>query len=359
LTVLTRYVLKEFLRLFGLCLATFVALYLLVDFFERMDKFYKHGAAVSLVVRYFLYKIPLIVVQVAPIATLISSLLSLGLLTRHNEIVVMKAGGVNLNRVIAPVLAVSIGVVLFTWILGEYVAPYTNRESISIMNERIRGKTPRHLRQRENMWVRGRDEIYNIQVFDPVTAAMSGITVLQFDADFKLKGRIDADRARWSGEGWLFADGVIRMFDPGGQIGMERFAERMIELPEGPDAFREIVRDTEEMSFRELFRHVRRIREEGYDATRYLVDLHSKLSLPMLNLITVLVGIGFALRSERGGGMIKSVVQSLGVGLVYYLLFSSCLALGHSGAMPAFLAAWAPNILFATLGTVMVATIKR
>ena len=359
MTVLTRYVLKEFLKLLCLCLTAFVALYLLVDFFERMDKFYKHGAAASLVVRYFLYKVPLIVVQVAPIATLISSLLSLGLLARHNEIVVMKAGGINLNRVVGPVLAVSVGVVLFTWVLGEYVAPYTNRESVSIMKESIMGRTPNHLKQRENMWVRGREGIYNIQVFDPVTAAISGITFLQFDADFKLKRRIDADRARWSSDGWLFADGIIREFGHEGQIGMEQFAERMIELSEGPEAFREIVRDTEEMSFRELFRHVRRIREEGYDATRYLVDLHSKLSLPMLNLITVLVGIGFALRSDSGGGMIKSVVQSVGVGLVYYLLFSSCLALGHSGAMPAFLAAWAPNILFATFGTVMVATIKR
>jgi len=244
-------------------------------------------------------------------------------------------------------------------VLGEYVAPYTNREAVSIIKVRIMGRIPKHIKQRENMWVRGREGIYNIQVFEPGTAAMSGVTILQFDDDFKLKRRIDAARVRWSDDGWVFTDGIIRKFGDEGQIGMERFRSRLIELPEGPDSFREIVRSTDEMNFGELRRHVRRIREEGYDATRYLVDLHSRLSLPMLNLITVLVGIGFALRSDRGGGMIRSIVQSVGVGLVYYLLFSSCLALGHSGAMPAFLAAWAPNILFTAFGTAMVATIKK
>ncbi|MFC1889106.1 LPS export ABC transporter permease LptG [Thermodesulfobacteriota bacterium] len=359
MTVLTRYILKEFLKLFCLCLTAFVALYLLIDFFERMDKFFKHRTALSLVFMYFLYKTPMIIVQMTPVATLISSLLSLGLLSRHNEIVVMKAGGINLNRVVGPVLAVSVGVVLFTWVLGEYVAPYTNRKADTISKVQIQGRIPRHLKRRDNMWYRGREGIYNIQVFEPETAAMSGVTVLQFDADFKLKRRIDATRARWSGDGWIFSDGVIREFSDEGKIGVDRFTERRIPLPERPDSFREILRDTEEMSFSELYRHVRRVRGEGYDATRYLVDLHSKLSLPMLNLITVLVGIGFALRSDREGGMIKSIVQSVGVGFVYYLLFSSCLALGHASAMPAFLAAWAPNILFAAFGAVMVATIKR
>ena len=83
LSIISRYLRREFLRFFSLCLVLFLGLSMLVDFFDRLDDFIKHAAPASTVLRYFLFKAPLFITQSAPAAALTGALLSLGLLARH------------------------------------------------------------------------------------------------------------------------------------------------------------------------------------------------------------------------------------------------------------------------------------
>ena len=108
LPVASRYIVRQFLGIFIPILASFILLGVIVDFFDRLDILLRHNATVSAAARYFLFKIPLMITQVTPAAVVTAVLLSFGLLSRHNEIVALRAGGVSLGQTALPVIGMAV-----------------------------------------------------------------------------------------------------------------------------------------------------------------------------------------------------------------------------------------------------------
>jgi lipopolysaccharide export system permease protein len=113
------------------------------------------------------------------------------------------------------------------------------------------------------------------------------------------------------------------------------------------------------MSYGELWTYIQKIQASGYDATRYLVDLHSKLSTPLLNLIMVLIGIPFALKTSRSGGVALSIGSSVMIGFAYGVIFYVFVSFGKSGVLSPILACWIPTVLFGLAGTLTLMSIRQ
>jgi lipopolysaccharide export system permease protein len=109
-------------------------------------------------------------------------------------------------------------------------------------------------------------------------------------------------------------------------------------------------RNSEEMGYWELRTYIQKIQASGYKATRYLVDLHSKLSTPFLNFIMVLIGIPFALKTSRSGGVALSIGISVMIGFTYGVIYYIFISFGKSGVFPPFLSCWIPTLLFGLAG---------
>ncbi|MGB5923485.1 MAG: LptF/LptG family permease, partial [Syntrophobacteria bacterium] len=105
--VLSRYIILELIKIIAICLGVVIALYLVIDFFERIDDFLEAKLPLSLALRYFLLKLPLIVQQGIPMAVLMGTLISLGLMARSNELLALKAGGVSPVLVVGPILTLA------------------------------------------------------------------------------------------------------------------------------------------------------------------------------------------------------------------------------------------------------------
>src|SRR5574340_349367 len=103
MTLLSRYIFREFLRTSLTILAGILVLFLCVTFLKEADDFIRHKASLYQITRYYLYSIPGMISQALPFSALIGTLLSLGALSRHQEITAMRAGGVSLVRIIQPV----------------------------------------------------------------------------------------------------------------------------------------------------------------------------------------------------------------------------------------------------------------
>ena len=101
---------------------------------------------------------------------------------------------------------------------------------------------------------------------------------------------------------------------------------------------------------------LRKIEAEGYDATRYLADMHAKIAYPFIGLIVAVLGISFSLRSERSGGVIRSIGAGVAIGFSYWIIHAFALSLGRSGVIPPLLAAWLANII---LGATSIAMFSR
>jgi lipopolysaccharide export system permease protein len=134
--------------------------------------------------------------------------------------------------------------------------------------------------------------------------------------------------------------------------------QQVVDLPEKPSDFQLIQKDVETMGYSELKRYIRKLQSEGYDATRYAVDLHGKIAFPLVSILLAVIGIAFSLRSERSGGIAQGISAGLIIGFSYWLVYAFGMSLGRSGALPPFIAAWFANMLFAVASLFLVRRVK-
>jgi lipopolysaccharide export system permease protein len=104
MTVLSRYITATYLKLLALTAGSFVAIYLVIDFLEKISRFSQASGNPQYILFFYLYKIPAIINQVMPLAILMSTLLTLGILSRSSEIVAMQSCGISLKRIAMPLL---------------------------------------------------------------------------------------------------------------------------------------------------------------------------------------------------------------------------------------------------------------
>lgn len=345
--ILRRYVLFEFLRLFSLSLSSLVFIYLIVLFFQKMNIFTKNQAPLHLIFEYLLYKIPLVTFQwTMPYAILLATLLTLGNLSRHSELTAMKAGGVSLYRITFPFLVVALILSFLSFLSNEYLVPYTNAKTKYLLDVRVRKEEPSSFFKNYKIWYWSENQIFNIQVLDSQLMVLKGLTLYQVDNDFRCTQRVDAREAKWIDGKWRLYKGAVRSFGQDGSIQTVPFREMEFPLKENWESFRKLEQHSAELSYTKLATYIRRIRAAGYDSTRYLVDLYSKLSYPFLNLVMVLIGIPFGLKAPRSGGVALNVGISVLVAFIYGIFFYVFLSFGKSGILSPFVSAWTPTVLF-------------
>lgn len=357
--VLHRYVIREYLNIFSLSLGSLILIYIVVLFFQKMNFFVKYNAPFTVILLYLLYKIPEVIFQwTLPYAVLLATLLTLGTLSRHSEVTAMKAGGVSLYSLTFPLFFIALFISLCAFLGNEYLVPLANQKTRHLVSVRLK-KEPLSFFKNYKIWYRSDHHIFNIQLLDPKQKALKGFTLYEFDDRFRCVQRIDAKEAKWIDERWKLYDGTVRIFDEEGSIQTTPFEEREFPLPEAWASFQGIERQSVEMSYTELRNYVQKIQSAGYDSTRYLVDLYAKLSYPFLNLIMILIGVPFALKTGRSGGVALSIGISIMIGFAYGVTFYTFLSFGKSGILSPFLSSWIPTILFGLAGIFTLMSIRQ
>jgi lipopolysaccharide export system permease protein len=361
MSIINRYITKEFLKLFSLWSASFYLIFFVIELFERINTIIVYKAPLYLILEYFLYQIPPFLTQTLPFSTLLAALITLGVLARNNEVVALKAHGVSAYRIMFPLLILAASVTVFIFLLNETIVPYAARKAAHVWSVKIKKEEERAFFELNKIWYRGTNVIYNIRLFEPKTNTIKGVSIYQFDDAFTLVQRTDAQEARWDGEGWIFTQVSIRKFSPSGEIDTTIYDEKAIPITERPEDFKKGMQNPNEMTYLQLQEYIERLKIEGYNATRYVVDLHKKLSFPFLTLIMVLMGSPLALAAShgRGGGIAQGVGISIVIGFIYWIVFAISAALGHAGTFPPFIAAWAPNVFFGLIGGFILESIQQ
>jgi len=354
--ILSRYVLREFMRFFSITLTAFVTLFVMGELIEKMDEYIEHKAAVADIARLVLYQLPNIIFLMTPVAVLLSTLLALGVLSKNSEVIAMKASGVPLYRIIAPIFSVAVGLSLVIFWANESVIPYCNSTAEYIKNTEIEKRPPRPALKHDKLWFRGPEgEIINIGLveFEKDVPHCYGVTFYKLNKDFQLVERVDAARMDWVDGGWVLAKGSVYSFRDNGGIKVTHFLSQPVDLPEKPEDFKPVEKLSEEMNFSELSRYIARLRNEGYNPVKYMVDLDGKVSFTLANIIMVIVAVPFSLKTSRSGGMALGVGICIFVAISYWLIHSFAMSLGHAGRFPPFFAAWLANMLFGAGGFYM------
>lgn len=356
---ISSYFLKEFLRIFILTLAAFVLIYIFVDFLERIDNFLEARLPLSRVAYYYILSVPLFLFNVAPVAVLVSIMISLGLLARHNEIIAVKAAGISLHRVSIPLLGAGILISLLMFVISEMAIPYASVKTNAIWNLEVEKKGKAKSGQFKDVWFKGEGIIINFDFYDSNKNYLRGINLFRLNERFALYERIKAKEARLVKDGWRFSDGLVKTYKEDGQLSLETFENADFKLGQLPENFTESQRAPQEMGFEELYYYARKVEDEGHDPTKYFVDLNFKIAYPFICLVMLLIGLPIVLWRERGGGIDVGIGAGVGLSFVYLVLLGLSRSLGYTGILYPALAAWLPNILFMLVGLFLFALIRQ
>lgn len=334
--------------------------YLTIDFLEKIRKFAEANAEVLLVMQYFLYRLPRIIFDIAPLAVLISTLLTLGLFSKNNEIIAMKSSGISVLRLTMPLVLFGLFLSGLLFVLNGSLVPSTHKKAKTIQEVKIEKRNQEGNLVQNKIWLRPDSRtIFNIELVEPDKQTMRGVDIYYLGNDFSLPEMIEAEELSYREGHWQLSKGIHRTFRADGTVEIERFDEKIIPLNKKPQDFRQAAVIPEEMTYGRLESYINRLSRDGLDATRYRVDLLGRQAFPFVNLMMVLLGIPFALYDRRSAGVARGAAISLALALAYWLVFSITISLGHTDVLPPWLAAWGANLLFLGVGSYLLLNIKQ
>jgi len=356
--IISRYLYKEFFTFFVISLITFLLIYLVIEFFGKIDNFLEAHVPLKVAFLFFIYHIPFVILQMTPVSVLISVMLTLGIMNKYNEILAIKNCGISLFRLFYPLVGISVFIGIGLFFLSESIVPITNSVANNIWKIQVEKRNAQGAYKLSHIWYRGKDSIYQIRSYDSRKDIIEGLSIFLFDDAFRLHKRIDAKKATWDKGLWYLNDGLIQKIAPDGSRETVRFRNHTIRLPETPHVFKRTMKAPEEMSFWELKKYTRKIREEGYDSTSCQVDLHKKIAFPFIALVLTLIGIPLGLKKKKGG-IPFGITIGIGISFLYLLTFGLSTSLARSGALPPVFGAWLTNLLFLLFGMYLILAEER
>jgi len=346
------YLLRRFFLHFALLMAAFIFLFEAFTFFELLDDIARHRVPFLIVMDYFRFLTPYLLYNLAPLAALVAVLVTIGVMSKNNEVVACKASGISLYRLAMPLLLAGVTLAGSMILLDEIYLPYANQRQDALRNI-IKGRPPQTYSHPQR-WIFGENsKVYNYDLFDPTQNLFGGLSVVEIDpVTFEIKRRVFASRARWSESQnlWILEGGWIRDFDGGSIVRYQQFPVTSLpELSEPPSYFNREVRQASQMSLGGLRHYIEGLRNAGFDVASLMVQWHVKLAFPAIAPISMLLAIPFALLVGTRGA-VGGVAIGVAIGILYWTAARLLEAMGGVGQLPPFLAAWSTDITFFFFG---------
>lgn len=350
MTILDRYIGQQIIRYFGATFALVTVIYMIADFFEKVDNLMESGLPVSKAALYFLSRIP--IEHLIPASTLLSVMVVFGLMNKHNEIIALKTGGVSIYRMMKAPFFLGVLFSLALLMFSEILLPIVRSNANRIWLEEV--KNVQVNAQRQDIWLKGNHSIYHIQFFDPTRMRAFDVSLYFFDADFKVARRIDAREGEYIEEQWAFEEVMDQVRHPkDGSFEVRHLDKLTLPLDFGPMDLKLVVKDSDEMSLLELSDYIQTAKSDGYDATPYRVDWHAKIAYPLVCAILSVIAVSIAGRGRRGENLAIVVVTGIGLAFCFWVLHGFSLSLGYAGMLPPLVAAWLPNLIYFSMAAVL------
>ena len=354
-TILDRYMLEELAGPFGFGLSAFTLIFAATEILSIGRLVSMEHAPLWAAIQVFLWNLPEEVVLVIPMALLLGTLLAMQRLSGESEVTAMKAGGISLVRMVAPLLAAGVIMSFVTFILQEIVVPYASERITTIESTAITHTSAFSSDLTVSAPLPGGGRQVTIATsYEPHTQALQHVTLVQYDRLNQPTQVVFADRADFTANKWALDNVSLYRFNPDGTILTEpHLARQQVELGENPaDIVKRLSQnDPESMSRKRIADIVKSGQLTPMELRRYVTTYQEKLSRPFACFVFTLLAVPFGIRVARSGGS-----ASLGFGLavlivfVYYIVMTVFSYLGQAVLTLAPVAAWMPNVIFTAIG---------
>jgi lipopolysaccharide export system permease protein len=296
---------------------------------------------------YVSLRVPLLIQRFLPFAALLGTLIAFTALNQHSEVIAMKAAGLSAHQVLAPLIIASFGLAVAAFAFNEGVAVNSAR-MVNAWNDNDYRPIRSTSGVLSNVWVRTGDDLVHARIASGRGAGLQlqGVKIYERDGG-GLQRVVHADRAVQAGNGWRLEN--VRSYDTGMNVVLRQKAVTAL-AGVTPDRFTLAKVNPDEKSFIALRDDIADLEAAGRPSDEARAGLWHKISGPLSIVLMPLLAAVAAFGLARSGQVLLRAAAGMALGFAYFLIDNLSLALGNVGAYPAWLAAWAPFVLFLLIG---------
>jgi len=306
--------------------------------------------------RYVGLRVPEIVSRFLPFSVLLGTLVTLATLNANSEVISMKAGGLSAHQILAPLMIVSLGVAVISFVFNERVVVRAEA-TLSVWEKAHFGPMPREQGSKANVWVMDGDDLVRAGFISGTGThvTLNDVTIYNRHGD-RLVTVIHAPRGSYAGKGWNLKNAtsfdVIRSSSQ--RLGDIHFGDSV-----RPDQFTLSSVDADGLSFWQLRDAIKTLRAAGRPVASLEGSLWHKVTEPLSSLLMPLLGSVAAFGVARSGRLFVRAVIGMALGFTFFVADNFALSMGSLGVYPPILAALAPLLLFFLVGEAVLVTTEE
>jgi lipopolysaccharide export system permease protein len=356
MTLLSRYILAHFIRNLGMIMASFISLYLLIDFFEKIDNFLEKGKAFSLIATFFFANIPFIIDLMSPVCILLAGVVTLGVLNHSNELIALKACGIPLKKITLPIIAAAMACILLFLAMAQMVLPKTIAVTNQIWNKEVKGKVAMGIYRNGRYYYRGQDGFYSFARPDPQKNVFNNFSYTVLNKDHQTQTLTAAETAVWDKGVWTLRNGQTQEAAGETRFATQVFKTRTFNLPETPVDFFVPAYRSMELSLVQLYKETQHTRTEE-ERNKAWAEFYGRISYTFLGLPLLLLGLPLLLLIYRkwGRDLSLAIPVSCGMAFVCWGVYTTLQSLAKAGYLPPLAAALTVHLTVGCLGLILLA----
>lgn len=325
-------------------LAVLVALFALIGFVDEFDQIGRGSYTLWHAFAYTLLSMPRQMYEVFPMATLLGTMLGLGMLANNREMVVMRSAGLSLTRIVWAIMKTAAMLILLAMVIGEVIAPpvheYSNQKRLELMGAKV------SLNTRFGLWARDGETYINVRRVDS-KAQLRGIHLYTFDGQ-RMRTLMRARSAHYDGKQWLLKN-VIRYNFDGHALQKEKLAELSWHTLLDPALINVVSVDPDTLAIWKLDSYIDYLRDNGLESGQYELAMWGKAVMPFTLAAMVLLAVPFVFGSQRHTSIGQQILIGFLVGIVFYIGNRLAGQMGLVYELPPALAAALPTMLVIAL----------
>lgn len=324
--LLDRYIGKVIASSILLVAAILIAAFTFFEFIDELDNIGLGNYGISQIAEFSLLRAPSLAYEIFPIAALVGSLIGLGNLVANNEMVVIRASGVSLQRTIFAVMKAALAIVVIALIVGELIAPVT--EQLARQRRAFARYDQMTFDTKQGLWMRDGQSYVNIEKVLPDNR-VAGVYIYEFDSRNRLQASTHAKSAQYANSQWMLHDIQQTVFQPN-QVTNRTIKQATWKSPFRPNMVNMVAIEAQNLSTWDLTKYIRYLRENEQNTQRYEQALWVKIIYPAAAAVMVFLAIPIVLASLKNVSIGRRVVIGSFIGLAFHITNQ---AMGHVGVV--------------------------
>jgi len=313
--ILDRYIARNIIVSLLIVLVVLMALFTFFQFLEEIKEVGKGRYDTGKAFLFVLMTLPSLAYQLLPITLLLGCTIGLGVLASNSELTAIRAAGVSLEHIIGAVFKVGVVVIVIAVVVGEWIAPMSEQQAQTMRS--VAKSSHLSLKGRQGLWAKDGAQYINVRKILP-GKRLSDIYVYEVDHQHHVTHMLRAESASYRKDNWVL-ENVQHSYLVKGNV-IANFEDKHVwDTDLSPELLSVVTVQPNTLSIWGLYQYIDYLQANGLSADQYKQTFWSKLMVPVVSGVMVLLSIPFVFGPLRSVSIGHRILAGALVGIGYHL----------------------------------------